>query len=145
MTNSNGAGPDPQQGNYPPQPNGYGQQPGGYAQQPDGYAQQPGGYPQQPYGAYATPYPVARPTNTLAIVTIIAAFIVPVVGIVTGHIALGQLKTSGEQGEGLAKAGLIISYAYCAVVVVLLVISVVFPMLIFAAFIPAMGSIPTSP
>ncbi len=30
----------------------------------------------------------AAPTNTLAIITIIAAFVLPIAGIITGHIAL---------------------------------------------------------
>lgn len=152
MTNSDGGGPNgyPQQNSGHASSNGYPQQgggavppPGPYAQQP-AYGQQPG-YGQQPYPAYGSPYPPAATTNTLAIITIIAAFVMPVVGVVTGHIALNQLKTSGEQGQGLAKAGLIISYVYCALVVVILVISIVAPLLIFAAFIPALDSIPTSP
>jgi hypothetical protein len=144
-------GPGPA-GGYPQQPSASGPQPTGYGQQPyPGYTQQPSGYPQQqpmgqqPYPAYGSPYPPAPATNTLAIITIIAAFVVPIVGIVTGHIALNQLKTSGEQGAGLAKAGLIISYVYCALVVVILVISIVAPLLMFAAFVPFWNSVPTSP
>jgi hypothetical protein len=143
MTNSDGG-----------MPPGNGQQTGGY-HQPSGYPL-PGGEPrssgyaqpsapQQAPAPYGAPYPPLRPTNTLAIITLVAAFVVPVVGIVTGHIALGQLKTSGEQGEGLAKAGLIISYVYCAIVIGLLLISIIAPMLIFAAFIPFWESVPTSP
>jgi hypothetical protein len=141
-------------GGYGQQPPAYGQQPPAYGQQPSGYpgyAQQSPGYPQQqpvgqqPYAAYGSPYPPAPATNTLAIITIIAAFVVPIVGIVTGHIALNQLKTSGEQGAGLAKAGLIISYVYCALVVVILVISIVAPLLMFAAFVPFWSSVPASP
>ncbi|PSL36700.1 uncharacterized protein DUF4190 [Labedella gwakjiensis] len=146
MTNSEGGAPNgsiPQQGGYPQQPGGYPSAPGG--QQAYGGAQQPYGGAQQPYAAYGSPYPPARPTNTLAIVTIIAAFVVPLVGIVTGHIALNQLKTSGEQGEGLAKAGLIISYVYSGIVVLILLISIVAPFLFLAAFLPALDSIPTSP
>lgn len=54
----------------------------------------------------------AAPTNTLAIITLIMAFIFPIVGIITGHIALKQLKTSGESGHALAKWGLILSYIF---------------------------------
>lgn len=149
MTNSGGGtpnGPGPQQGGAPQQ-SGYGQQGGyppqnGYGQQ-NGYPQQNGGQPSYP--TYGTPYPQAPGTNVLAIVTLVAAFVVPLVGVITGHIALNQLKTSGEQGEGLAKAGLIISYVYCGIVAVVLVISIVAPMLIFAAFIPFWESGVTSP
>ncbi|RUQ98930.1 DUF4190 domain-containing protein [Labedella endophytica] len=149
MTNSDGGAP---QGPYPQQPSAYPQPDS--SQQPNAYPTSapqgaPQGYPQaggpQPYPSYGSPYPPARPTNTLAIITIIAAFVFPIVGIVTGHIALGQLKTSGEQGEGLAKAGLIISYVYSAIVIVVLLISIVLPLIMVAAFVPFWATIPTSP
>lgn len=95
-------------------------------------------YPPQPYAAseppppvYSTPgaYPVVMPvayvqaqrTNGLAI----AAFVCPLVfcvlfplGIIFGHIALSQIARTGEGGKGLAIAGLVISYALAAMVVV---------------------------
>lgn len=54
-------------------------------------------------------------TNTLAIVTFALALsgftiIAQIAGIITGHMALRQLRTSGERGHELAKWGLIISY-----------------------------------
>jgi hypothetical protein len=48
----------------------------------------------------------------MAILSLVFAFIVPVVGIVLGHIAKKQLKTSGESGDGIATAGLVISYIF---------------------------------
>lgn len=59
------------------------------------------------------PAPVSQNarTNSLAIATFVLALSAwSIAGIITGHIALKQLKTSGESGLGLAKAGLIISY-----------------------------------
>lgn len=157
MTNSDGGtphGPDSHQPNpfeqpiasarpnASPYPDSY-QKPNSYPTSgPQGHPQSGG---QQPYPSYGSPYPPAAPTNTLAIITIIAAFVFPIVGIVTGHIALGQLKTSGEQGEGLAKAGLIISYVYSAIVLVVLLISIVLPLIMVAAFVPFWATIPTSP
>lgn len=35
-------------------------------------------------------------------------------GIILGHMALNQIKESGESGAGLAKAGLVISYIFLA-------------------------------
>lgn len=64
----------------------------------------------------------AAPTNTLAIVTIIAAFVLPLAGIITGHIALKQLKTSGESGHALAKWGLILSYIFVGLGVLFFII-----------------------
>ena len=61
-------------------------------------------------------YQPAR-TNTLAIVSLVAsvlgAFVpgLPLAGIICGHIALGQIKRTGEQGRGMALAGTIIGYA----------------------------------
>jgi hypothetical protein len=117
---------------YPQQPQqqqpaapGYGQQPvQPYGQQPHpGYGQTPppgyGQQPQQPYYGYqpaATP-----PMNTLAIITIILAFVFSVAGIVTGHIALKQIDRTGESGRGLAKAGLILSYVFTGLGVLVVV------------------------
>lgn len=49
-------------------------------------------------------------TNTLAVVSLVSSFFVSVVAIITGHIALSQIKKTGEQGKGLAVAGTIIGY-----------------------------------
>lgn len=73
------------------------------------------GTPETPAAPAAPAQPVvtqAAPTNTLAIITIIAAFVFPLAGIITGHISLKQLKTSGESGHALAKWGLILSYIF---------------------------------
>lgn len=49
-------------------------------------------------------------TNTLALVGFIAAFTIPIVGIVLGALALGQLRAPGNQesGAGLARWALVI-------------------------------------
>ena len=50
-------------------------------------------------------------TNVLAIVSLVTSVVgLGIVGIVTGHIARGQIRRSGEAGDGLALAGLIIGY-----------------------------------
>ena len=51
------------------------------------------------------------PTNTVALVSFIAAFVAPIAGVVAGHIALNQLKTRAEAGWALAVAALWIGYA----------------------------------
>ncbi|WP_161793728.1 DUF4190 domain-containing protein [Agreia bicolorata] len=59
-------------------------------------------------GAYS---PVQEPRyNVLAIVSFISAFFVSLVAVITGHMALGQIKRTGEKGRGLALSGLIIGY-----------------------------------
>jgi Domain of unknown function (DUF4190) len=66
-----------------------------------GYAAGPG---------YTPGYTPAPRTNVLAIVAIILGFLVPIGGIITGHIALSQIKKTGEAGHGLALAGTIVGY-----------------------------------
>ena len=48
-------------------------------------------------------------TNTLAIVGFVLSFLVPVAGLVCSILARGKCRESGEGGEGLARAGIIIS------------------------------------
>lgn len=99
---------------YPPPP-AYGTPAGapGYPQAPPAYAAP--GYPAQPgYGGYAPP----TKTNALAIVSMVLSiaglvfipFLGSLVGAILGHVALGQLKTSREQGRGFALAGVIIGW-----------------------------------
>lgn len=51
--------------------------------------------------------------NTLSVVSIATALtgFGAVAGVITGHIALTQLKTDGKSGRGLAIAGLAVGYA----------------------------------
>ncbi|MDO9395113.1 MAG: DUF4190 domain-containing protein, partial [Herbiconiux sp.] len=116
----------PPTGGYqtPPAAGGYGQTPPPGYQQP---AQQPyyGGYPAAPAGP---------PMNTLAIVTIILAFVFSPAGIVTGHIGLKQIARTGEAGHGLAKAGLILSYVFTGLWVLIVVASIILPILFALAY-----------
>ena len=84
----------------------------------------------------ATPAPpiAAGQTNTLAVVSLVSAIGAPfghligvggitliIVSIVTGHMARSQIKRTGERGDGLAIAGLIISYVHLAVTVLVVI------------------------
>jgi nitrogen fixation/metabolism regulation signal transduction histidine kinase len=63
--------------------------------------------------------------NTLAIVAFVLAFVVPLGGIICGHLALGQIKHTGEGGHGLALGGTIIGWVltvFVAIVVVLVLL-----------------------
>ncbi|MEO3746159.1 DUF4190 domain-containing protein [Plantactinospora sp. B5E13] len=46
-----------------------------------------------------------RGTNVMAILSLVFAFIFAPLGIVFGAVAKKQIRQTGEQGEGLAKAG----------------------------------------
>lgn len=80
----------------------YGQQQFG---QP-GYGQP---YAQQPYGQ------MPAPTNTMAILSLVFAFVFAPAGIVLGHVAKKQIRNTGESGDGLATAGLWLSYIITSV------------------------------
>lgn len=49
-------------------------------------------------------------TNTLAILSLIFAFLISILAVIFGHIALSQIKRSGEAGRGMAIAGLVLGY-----------------------------------
>ena len=55
--------------------------------------------------------------NTLSVVSIATALtgFGAVAGVITGHVALTQLKTDGKSGRGLAIAGLAVGYAGIAI------------------------------
>jgi protein-disulfide isomerase len=62
----------------------------------------------QGYGQVAPP--AVPPTNSLAVTSLATAFFVSLVAVITGHIALSQIRRRGEGGRGLAIAGLVIGY-----------------------------------
>ncbi|RBY76943.1 DUF4190 domain-containing protein [Blastococcus sp. TF02-09] len=112
----------------------YGQAPWGPPQYgPEQYG--PGQYgppphDQAPYGQYAPPpygqpgygYPYARPTNTLAILSLVLAFVFAPAGLVTGIIARRQIRRTHEDGAGLALAGIIVGGIATAFFVLLIVV-----------------------
>jgi hypothetical protein len=83
--------------------------------------------PPGPNGPYYTAFAPGH-TNTLAIVSLsagigsflahiipgVGGFTVAVVAIVTGFMARGQIKKTGEQGMGLATAGIVIGIVHLA-------------------------------
>ena len=72
------------------------------------------------------PYAAAPRTNTLAVVSLVSAFCIGLVAIITGHIALAQIRARGEAGRGLALAGLILGYAGVAATTLAVVFAVLF-------------------
>lgn len=99
--------------------------------------------PQPTYPAYGQPGQgyYAPPTNTLAIVALVLAFIVPLGGIICGHIARGQIKRTGEGGDGLALAGLIIGYAFTGLTVLFVIGYIIFFIVLFGT----VGAVSTYP
>jgi hypothetical protein len=124
----------------PPPPPGYppagygppGQGAPGYA--PAGYGQP--GYPPVGYGprpGYGPPgYPpvYGRPTNTMAILALVMAFVFAPAGLVLGIVARRQIRQTGEDGDGLALAGIIVGGIVTAIFVFFIVLWII----AFAAF-----------
>jgi hypothetical protein len=117
-------------------PQGYGATPGYGAPQgfgaPQGYGQPPqygAGYPA--YGMQGGPTASGRPTNGLAVASLISSCvgIIPfffglpcLLGVIFGFVARGQIKRTGgvQQGRGLATAGIIVG----ATLIVLFIVAV---------------------
>lgn len=49
-------------------------------------------------------------TNSLAVVALVLGLVFPLAAIPVGHVARSQIRRTGEQGNGLALAGLILGY-----------------------------------
>ena len=109
-----------------------------------------------PYGAYPPPYdpygyPRPRPTNGMAIASLICAFLFAPLGIIFGHISLSQIKRTGEEGHGLAVAGLVISYLITVGTVVVMAAVVWFTIAVArhlddgSRYYPDMTAAPTTP
>jgi len=104
--------------------------------------------PHSPGGALSSP--AASRTNTLAIVSLAAGigsffahilpgvggFTVALIAVITGYMARRQIKETGEQGMGIATAGMIIGIAHL-LLIVLVVIVILF--LIFVMGIALLG------
>jgi Domain of unknown function (DUF4190) len=91
---------------------------------PPGYGPLPG-YPQQPaYGpppGYGYPPAYGRPTNTMAILALVLAFVFAPAGLILGIVARKQIRQTGEDGDGLALAGIIVGGIFTAIFVLLIV------------------------
>ncbi|MFV0495244.1 DUF4190 domain-containing protein [Mycobacterium sp.] len=107
---------------YPMPPPGGGYGPEGYPNYPNypgnpeypGYSGYPGGYP--PAAGYpAAGYPPKQDTNGMAIASLVSGLVGlfcvvgSVLGVIFGVVALNQIRTTGQQGRGMAISGIIVS------------------------------------
>ena len=77
-----------------------------------GYAQPPAELWQ--FGpASSSPPPQSPPYNTCAVLSPILAILVPPAGVVLGHLALPQIRRTGERGWLAAILGLVLGYLLC--------------------------------
>ncbi len=95
--------------------------------------------------ASATPLSPPRPAqpppfNVMAIIAFVAAFVVPVAGIVCGHITLAEYRRGlPERGREYALAGTILGYIFTAVWLVLGILWIVFVLSHFGHATPVRG------
>ena len=86
-----------------------------------------GAYPPLPPGGYGYyGYPPRQSTNALAIASLVCAFLFAPLGIIFGHVSLSQIRKTGEEGRGLAIAGLVIGYLVTVGTILVVVLSVLF-------------------
>ncbi|MFD2766795.1 DUF4190 domain-containing protein [Micromonospora eburnea] len=96
----------------------------GYPPAGDPYAA--AGYPPPGYPAY-----VPAKTNTMAIVALVLSLvgigtcIAAPIGAILGHVARKQIRETGEQGEGMAKAAIIIGWILTGLLALLIAFYVV--------------------
>lgn len=96
-------------------------QPGQYAGLPGQHAGLPGQYAQPGYG-----YPAPRRTNALAVAAMIVGilwlyWIGSVLALVFGYVARAQIKRSGEAGNGMALAGIVLGWIGVGIFVLLVI------------------------
>ncbi|WP_229402755.1 DUF4190 domain-containing protein [Micromonospora okii] len=92
-----------------------------------GYA--PAGYPPPGYPGYG--YPVAPKTNGLAVAALVLALvglascITAPIGAIMGHVAMKQIRQTGEAGEGMAKAAIIVGWILTGLLALLIIFYIV--------------------
>jgi len=86
------------------------------------------------YAQQAQPAAYGAPTgrgpetfNVLAIVSFVSAFVISLAAVICGHIALSQIKKTGEKGRGFAIAGLVLGYVgiLAGIITVIVVIALI--------------------
>lgn len=97
-----------------------------------------------PAPAPATPYAASagKPTNVLAIIALIGAFVIAPAGIICGHIALGQIKRTGEGGHALALWGTILGYVFTVLWILIFLFSILVPLMILGTYGSVVTNIP---
>lgn len=81
-------------------------------------------YPQRPFGLRTRTNGLAGVSLGFGIGQILIPFFGAIIAIVTGHIARGQIRRTGEQGDGLALAGLVLGYLGILIPILLIVLAV---------------------
>jgi hypothetical protein len=80
--------------------------------------------PLNTYGSSAVAAPTGA-TNTMAILALVFGIGGGWLGILFGHMALSQIRRTGEQGRGLALAGLICGYIGAGITLIVIIVLIV--------------------
>ena len=82
--------------------------------------------------------------NTLSVVSLASALSIvgALIAVITGHIALKQIKQSGESGRALALTGTVLGYVHLAGWILFSILGVIAKVLIFSG---VLGMDPMSP
>jgi hypothetical protein len=121
------------------EPSGFGPAPAGFGPTPAGFGPPPAGFPGPsgfghpgPRGFLEGGPPGFRDTtgarhrpNTLAILALVFAFCSPLAGLVLGLVAKRQIAESGERGDGMALAGIVVGALFTLCTAVWLVVMIV--------------------
>ena len=91
----------------------------------DDFAGDPFGARRPGASASHVPAPTSQhpETNTLATLSVVFAFVFAPAGVILGHLALAQIRETGNRGRDRALVGVTLSYVFMTVVVVALVVS----------------------
>ena len=100
-------------------------------------------------GAPGYGYQPLAPTNTLAIIALVASIagciVVPILagiaGVIMGHIARKQIRQTGERGDGMAVAALWIGYIGTALWILFWVVYIGIFVLVFGAALVGSSSV----
>jgi len=93
------------------------------------------GYDAAQFGQYGPGYPTGGGMSGLAIASLVCSLLsLGLVGVILGHLALGEIKRSNglKEGRGLAIAGLIIGYLEIALGVAVVLIFIISALLLRA-------------
>jgi hypothetical protein len=80
-------------------------------------------------------------TNIFAILSLVFAFVVPLAGLVLGIIAKKQITESGEHGDGMALAGIIVG----ALLTLSMIVTAALMIIAYSNTVGALSSIPAAP
>jgi hypothetical protein len=80
-------------------------------------------------------------TNIFAILSLVFAFVVPLAGLILGIIAKKQITESGEHGDGMALAGIIVG----ALLTLSMIVTAVLMIIAYSNMVGALSSLPPAP